>query len=143
MQPENINLQPEHSRRVPEIPAFTPEGLESGLDVLPDSSAESEPSAAREREVVNSLMPSGGVVTSLPAPSLPEANEAPSLSTDSSLIEAADEDNIEKEWINRAKDLVNRTKDDPRARGDETSALKADYQEKRFNRKAGLSNEAS
>ena len=47
---------------------------------------------------------------------------------------AADEDVIEKEWVDRAKKVVNDTKDDPYERSNQVTALQSDYQQKRFGR---------
>lgn len=47
---------------------------------------------------------------------------------------ADDTDLIEKEWVQKAKDIVARTKDDPRAQNREMGVFKADYVKKRFNK---------
>jgi Txe/YoeB family toxin of Txe-Axe toxin-antitoxin module len=50
---------------------------------------------------------------------------------------AEDNDKIEKEWVDRAKDIVNKTRDDPWLRDEEVKGLKADYLHKRFGRRIG------
>lgn len=47
---------------------------------------------------------------------------------------AEDVDLIEKEWVDKAKDIVERTKADPRSQSREISKLRADYLKKRYNR---------
>jgi hypothetical protein len=48
--------------------------------------------------------------------------------------EALDNDLIEKEWIEKAKEIIEHTKDDPYEQQRALSATKADYMKKRFNR---------
>lgn len=47
---------------------------------------------------------------------------------------ADDVDLIEKEWVEKAKDIVAKTKQDPRAQNREMNKLKAQYLKKRYNR---------
>ncbi|MEO5499151.1 MAG: hypothetical protein ABIR46_01470 [Candidatus Saccharimonadales bacterium] len=47
-------------------------------------------------------------------------------------IVAADEDLIEKEWVERAKKVVAETKHDPYLQGQQVSQLQADYLKKRY-----------
>ena len=47
---------------------------------------------------------------------------------------AEDVDLIEKEWVKRAKDIVEKTINDPQAQSEELSKVKADYIKKRYNR---------
>jgi len=49
-------------------------------------------------------------------------------------LAANDADLIEKEWVVKAKAIIERTKDDPRQQSNELSKIKADYQKKRYNR---------
>lgn len=56
-------------------------------------------------------------------------------------ISANDDDNIEREWVNRAKQIILQTKDDPRAREKAIGALQRDYLEKRYGKKLGATND--
>jgi hypothetical protein len=56
-------------------------------------------------------------------------------------VQADDVDVIEKEWIDRAKQIVNATKDDPRAQERKVSELQSDYLKKRYGKDIGLSEE--
>lgn len=47
---------------------------------------------------------------------------------------ADDVDLIEKEWVDRAKAIVEATQDDPRKQKSEISRVKAEYIQKRFNK---------
>ncbi len=53
------------------------------------------------------------------------------LSSDDDLI-AEDTDVIEKEWVQKAKKIVQTTKDDPHAQEQEVSKLQAEYLKKRY-----------
>jgi len=52
---------------------------------------------------------------------------------------AADEDLIEKEWVDKAKKIVEETKDDPYRREQEVGKLQADYLRKRYGKELGAS----
>ena len=54
---------------------------------------------------------------------------------------ADDVDVIEKEWVNRAKQVVARTKADPREQEKQVSKLQADYLKKRYGKEVKLSQE--
>ena len=52
-------------------------------------------------------------------------------------IVAADEDLIEKEWVDRAKKIVADNNDDPYKKENAVNQLQRDYQKKRFGRELG------
>ena len=45
-----------------------------------------------------------------------------------------DNDSIEKEWVNKAKQIVERTRDDPYRQSEELTVVKADYMKQRYNK---------
>lgn len=53
---------------------------------------------------------------------------------------AVDGHKLEKEWVERTRDVVEKTKDDPREEEIAVEELKADYLKKRFNRAIGDGN---
>lgn len=55
----------------------------------------------------------------------------PTTQTNTPVV-AADEDVIEKEWVDKAKQIVAKNKDDPRMQKHEVSNLQADYIKKRY-----------
>jgi hypothetical protein len=71
----------------------------------------------------------------LPLPIVDEPAVAPA--TDASPLVAGDEDLIEKEWVDRAKHIIEQTKDDPYRREQEINKLQADYLRKRYGRELG------
>lgn len=54
---------------------------------------------------------------------------------------ADDVDLIEKEWVARAKDIVERTKNDPHLQNKEINKFKAEYIKKRYNKEVKVSDE--
>jgi len=54
---------------------------------------------------------------------------------------ADDVDLIEKEWVEKAKMLVEKTKDDPHQQNKELSRIKADYIKKRYNKELKVAEE--
>lgn len=76
-------------------------------------------------------------VTDAPAPVVPPAVDP----TTSNPIAASDDDDIEKEWVDRAKQVIIQTKDNPYAREKAIGELQRDYLMKRYGRQVGASND--
>ena len=88
---------------------------------------------------------SSGQVSAIPTqpqqPLPPVQQQVPpngAVTTSSPLI-ADDVDVIEKEWVDKAKKIVNATKSDPHQLDKEVSKLQADYLMKRYNKKLKVS----
>lgn len=73
-------------------------------------------------------------VPDVQAPALPmqDDNITPVVSSKTTKIQAADKDLIEKEWVDKAKQLVAETRSDPFKQKNEMSKIKADYIGKRY-----------
>jgi hypothetical protein len=73
----------------------------------------------------------------LPTP-VPIANDdAAQAAADDTPAVAADEDLIEKEWVDKAKKIITDTRDDPAAREKQVGRLQADYLKKRYGKELG------
>lgn len=75
----------------------------------------------------------------LPAPVVTQNdddNSATGTDDDMPLV-AADEDLIEKEWVDKAKKIISNTKDDPYRREQEVKKLQIEYVRKRYGREIG------
>ena len=75
-----------------------------------------------------------------PAPVAPpsQSSDAPvAISDTSNPATAKDGDLIEREWVQKAKQILSETNEDPHARNERIQALQADYLSKRYNRKLG------
>lgn len=111
------------------------------------------PSTAPERQETREVQPSGPVD---PAPQVPVANTPPPLPqiqqpvpqptqqvTDDNPAVAADEDLIEKEWVDKAKKVIAETKHDPYLQEQAVSRLQADYLQKRYNKSVKVPGEGA
>lgn len=75
------------------------------------------------------------------APQRPDvaAVNAPVVTSSSGSVAIADDvDVIEKEWVDKAKSIVNQTKGDPYHQEKQVSELQADYLKKRYNKSVKL-----
>ena len=119
-----------------EAPQVGERSLASSPEVLPqDESKESQPQDPSN---------SGPAPTTLSVPQLPAPQVNPvlaqSVMNDNPLV-AADEEVIEKEWVQKAKKVVEQTKGDPHAQEKEVSKLQADYIKKRYGKEIKLASE--
>jgi Txe/YoeB family toxin of Txe-Axe toxin-antitoxin module len=76
-------------------------------------------------------MPSAVQPVVVPMPVVQKQDDNPTI--------AADDDLIEKEWVDKAKKIIAETRDDPYKREQEVSRLQADYLRKRYGREIGIS----
>jgi len=67
-------------------------------------------------------------------------SDSQDLSAVSAPALAADEDLIEKEWVDRAKKIIADTRTDPFQQENAVSQLQKDYQKKRYGRELGEAN---
>lgn len=117
-------------------------------DVLPKAAGAAETAAGRSPEnasVAHESQPmqTGGAPISLPISSVQAtnsvvnqtaSNDATSTTNIAVPLTADDKDLIEKDWIDKAKQIVERTKDDPSQQSKEIGVFKADYLQKRYNK---------
>jgi hypothetical protein len=68
-----------------------------------------------------------------PSAGVPQ-NDVSATTTSASATTVTDSDLIEKEWVTRAKAIVERTKEDPHAQSEELTVVKAEYLKKRYNK---------
>ncbi|MEK7600183.1 MAG: hypothetical protein AAB462_04075 [Patescibacteria group bacterium] len=93
---------------------------------------------------VQSAPPSGGAAAiPMPVPPMMQtAVPAPAAGTPAPIGGMPildDGDLIEKEWVNKAKQIVERTRDDPHKQSEELTVVKADYMKKRYGKTIKLS----
>ena len=79
-------------------------------------------------------------VTPMPQPS-PTVVNAPTndVSSTTTPAKADDNDLIEKEWVAKAKEIIDKTREDPFDQNQHISIVKADYMKKRYNKDIKLS----
>ncbi len=124
---EQLPMPPALSgERVPVLPA--PEaGIETGAERR-EQTADAQAAAADAAGIATGAAP---VVVD---PAVPVAS---SSTPQSPLIASVDEDVIEKEWVDKAKQIVATTTNDPHLRSDQVSALQKEYLQKRFDKELG------
>lgn len=119
---------------------MTPENTPGAITPAPER-------AASLAETARIPVPSGPVMTTpaldLPVPSAP-APAAPVNLTHSQVsgqtpAVADDADLIEKEWVQKAKEIISETQNDPHLQSKELNIFKADYMQKRYNKVLKLS----
>lgn len=119
----------------PEIQAPTPEVVRPDVYVEQESAkgAEQAPVASQAPQASQQALPAAPMIAPHDAP----ADGATGVSVTPQIAE--DTDLIEKEWVERAKRIVEHTKNDPHQQTKEMSAMKADYLKKRYNKDFKLS----
>ncbi len=129
-----------------DLPSPTPEqGADSNSAVQNTPEA---PPGERSTELPNSAQPAPAspvvpVAAQVPSSLAPPPTSPPTTAVpiDDTPLMADDVDLIEKEWVNKAKAIVQRTKDDPRVQNREINKIKADYIKKRYNKEIRVSEE--
>ncbi len=135
MQPENPQPQlgVEHTpaesfqnaERLPKLPTPEKGGIETGAERV-------EQVAETRAAIVNMTPP-----VAAPSTATPTAVNDDDTAVSGSPLVAADNDLIEKEWVDRAKKIVQDTHDDPAKREQQVSALQKDYLRKRYGKELG------
>lgn len=122
-----------------------PEQMPAGApaETGPAARPEQGPAAMPERAATPAAAPMA--VPTIPLPITPTASPASSqaaVSTTTNMTTPAitdDGDLIEKVWVDKAKAIVEHTRDDPYKQSEELTVVKADYLQKRYNKTIKLS----
>lgn len=117
------------------LPPIKQEGSERNPEYLPPVSTD-DPTSQSTNQHASSKDDDGDEGTSRAA-----QKKAPSGQTlvGSSPQIADDVDLIEKEWVEKAKEIVEKTKDNPYLQNKAISEIKADYIQKRYNKQISKS----
>ena len=127
----------------------------TGLNVSPSaaeqlSSPQSAESAGLQPESATSAaeqavapgQPAAAAFPTIPLPVLPlhqPANDVVSTTQGGVPAVADDRDLIEKEWVDKAKKIIENNREDPYKQSNEMTVFKADYIEKRYNKEIKVS----
>jgi len=142
MQPENSQPGAMGPEQLPPPPAYNGENipslppLETGIERGAERREQAAESGARTADAASFATPAA--VPLAPPIVVPPADPVQPASTGSPLV-AADEDLIEKEWVDKAKEIILHTRDDPHARTQKVNELQRDYLQKRYGRVLGAS----
>ncbi|MDQ5932709.1 MAG: hypothetical protein QG649_794 [Patescibacteria group bacterium] len=115
----------------PEIPLPAPE---RGQHASPERAAEQ---SAQAQAAIAAQPGAATLPTPIPVPD----DTAQGTVADDLPSVAADDDLIEKEWVDKAKQIISQTHDDPAAREKQVGRLQADYLKKRYGKSLGTSTE--
>lgn len=111
----------------------------------PETEQYATPERVEQRSAVELAPPPPAMptpVAPLPVTEAPQPVQPPAVdSTAANPIAANDDDDIEKEWVDRAKQVIIQTKDNPYAREKAIGELQRDYLMKRYGRQVGASND--
>ncbi|HMS93342.1 MAG TPA: hypothetical protein PKD28_03025 [Candidatus Saccharibacteria bacterium] len=135
----SLNAPRMNYEQSPSLPAPMPEVVPGSVpEVYPDrepTRIEQEPQPAPQQPA-----PDPAVVPVLPQPVVQtdDTTVSPTVITDVPDT-AADDDLIEKEWVNKAKHIIAQTVDDPRAREEAVGQLQREYLRKRYGKELGVS----
>ncbi len=106
--------------------------MDSGSNQLsPDNNVPTDGNLPSTVPNLPQIPPSDGSSPAVPAAMPAPAN--PAIADDTDLIE--------KEWVEKAKHIVEQTKDNPHLRNKEINKIKADYIKKRYNKDIQTTNE--
>jgi hypothetical protein len=129
-------MNPNSSSEAPiQLPAPVEQGQAGKGGEQAPAVPEATPSGERAAQAASAPMP-----TNIPLPTMPslptQAKPADnSLAASQNPAAASDDtDLIEKEWVTKAKEIVERTRDNPYKQSEELTVFKADYMKKRYNR---------
>lgn len=142
MQPENSQSITPNAEQLKTPPSVTGENiptlppLETGLERGQERFEQAAEAGARASDAAATA----SVATTIAVPAAPAQapRDEPQTSTTAPLV-AADEDLIEKEWVDKAKEIIDQTKDDPYTRTAKVNALQRDYLQKRYGKVVGAS----
>lgn len=139
MQPENSRSAVPGPEQLPTPPAMSPEMVPN----LPPLNTQLERGGERVEQLgearaqaTNLAGASYAPPVTAPAPVQPVAAPLQPQRTAVPLV-AADEDLIEKEWVDKAKEIIEQTPDDPYTRTERVGELQRNYLQKRYGKVVG------
>lgn len=144
MQPENSRGAVPGPEQLPMPPSIGPESvptlppIETGLERGQERFEQAAEGGARVSDATASAAAVAVPVAPVQVPQQPP-QQPPAQATTTTPLVAADEDLIEKEWVDKAKEIIEQTKDDPYARTQKVNELQRDYLKKRYGKVVGAS----
>lgn len=123
--------QPSRVEYTPSMPGF-----ERHVETNPETNTEKAPEFQGEQHRATTVAQPTPV--QLPTPVQTASDDSAQMVSGVPAV-AADEDLIEKEWVDSAKKIIETTKDDPYTRERQVNKLQVDYLQKRYGKTLGSS----
>lgn len=139
MLPSPMDLPPLEKGVEKESEGVTQMGSERNPEFLPPiapgvGAVKPDPAQDPAPQIPHNQIPDPAAVPAPdPNPQAPLAHDAPQIADDIDLIE--------KEWVEKAKEIVSKTKENPYLQNKAISEIKADYIKKRYNKEIAKSKE--
>ena len=134
MKPEAMSSVP-NQERIQAQPSLNVEHNSSAKNF--ESNVESGIEKNDKASEISAIAADVSFTTILPTPVSDTNSVVDDTTTTNAPLVAADDDLIEKEWVDRAKKIIAETQNNPHKREDEVSKLQVDYIKKRFGRELG------
>ncbi len=138
MQPETPQQAMQGQEQAPVAPPVGGGEYIPSLPSLPERGIEH---AGERKEQVAEASAAAANMAGMPqaVPQVPVVNDVsdPTQPVVSGPVTAADDDLIEKEWVDKSKEIVQTTKDDPYTRSHQVNQLQRDYLKKRYGKEIG------
>lgn len=145
MQPENSRSGAPRPEQLPMPPAMNPEmvphlpPLDTRFEQQGQGGAERiEQMGEARAQAANMVGASYAAPVAAPV-GMPQVQGQAPVPVSATPLVAADEELIEKEWVDKAKEIIEQTSDDPYTRTEKVNELQRDYLKKRYNRVIGAS----
>jgi len=126
-------MNPNGGETQPKIEYAPSQSAEEAKGSLPEKTGVVNPENSAQRQ---SVQTTSQIVSDLaiPTSTVVTTNQPSATPVQQAATAASDNDRIEKEWIDKAKDIISKTQDDPFEQKEAMSKVKAEYIQKRFNK---------
>ncbi len=121
------SVQIEQSQMAPVTETGAAVSLEQGVSQSPPTDQPFDTNLGPQPAVSTSFDPAQMIN---PTPTQPPSTQNPAIADDTDLIE--------KEWVSKAKQIVEQTKADPHVQNNEMNKVRVDYLKKRYNKEVKL-----
>ena len=135
MNPEQPQVRP-NAEIAPQIPGgieYFPDGSSRSVESRPTYSPEQQPAHQEQLSPQAPVSPVASTQLATPQAIQPVSQPTDGVVTGLPAI-AADDDLMEKEWVDKVKKIIDLTRGNPYEQAKSVAALQADYLKKRYNR---------
>lgn len=124
-------------------PQIEGQGLDMGEVIASSPETNVQPAAPSVSQANDAVAQAVADTSALPVIPYQDATDDQSSGSSGAPVIADDVDVIEKEWVEKAKAIVAKTKTDPHAQSHEITHFKYDYMKKRYGKEIKLPDEKS